>query len=247
MRIAAAAAVDADDGRCRPTRRSRSAAAFPRAAATRASRAHSRGPTTPAHDAIDLVDAARTDARASSKATRDGVTVRLQDGRTRNGGHVARAHRACVRRHDSRRRTVRVGSRRAARAAPFTIERDARGRVALLRQDGWEVVYAYADDAAAAAVSREPELPGRRHGRSARRRRSLAVSARRERRRLPIDTFGAVGENRRLFRRLRTQPPAGSATAIASAGTRSRDPRAGPWRARNGLTRKFPLGSRQVG
>jgi outer membrane lipoprotein LolB len=32
--------------------------------------------------------------------------------------------------------------------ARYAVERDASGRVALLRQDGWEVVYAYADDAA---------------------------------------------------------------------------------------------------
>ena len=31
---------------------------------------------------------------------------------------------------------------------PFTTETDAQGRVALLRQDGWEVVYDYADGAA---------------------------------------------------------------------------------------------------
>jgi outer membrane lipoprotein LolB len=31
---------------------------------------------------------------------------------------------------------------------PSRIERDARGRTAVLAQDGWEIVYAYADDAA---------------------------------------------------------------------------------------------------
>jgi outer membrane lipoprotein LolB len=31
---------------------------------------------------------------------------------------------------------------------PSTVERDARGRTAVLAQDGWEIVYAYADDAA---------------------------------------------------------------------------------------------------
>jgi outer membrane lipoprotein LolB len=32
-----------------------------------------------------------------------------------------------------------------------TMERDARGRAAVLRQDGWEIVYAYPDDASARA------------------------------------------------------------------------------------------------
>lgn len=31
--------------------------------------------------------------------------------------------------------------------SPYAIERDAAGRVAVLRQDGWTLVYAYADDA----------------------------------------------------------------------------------------------------
>jgi outer membrane lipoprotein LolB len=33
-------------------------------------------------------------------------------------------------------------------ASPHTLERDASGRVSLLRQDGWEVVYGYRDDGA---------------------------------------------------------------------------------------------------
>jgi outer membrane lipoprotein LolB len=33
---------------------------------------------------------------------------------------------------------------------PYSIEPDAAGRAAVLRQDGWEIVYAYADDAALA-------------------------------------------------------------------------------------------------
>lgn len=32
--------------------------------------------------------------------------------------------------------------------APFTAEPDASGRVTVLRQDGWDIVYAYADDGA---------------------------------------------------------------------------------------------------
>jgi outer membrane lipoprotein LolB len=33
--------------------------------------------------------------------------------------------------------------------SPFTIERDAAGRAGVLRQDGWEIVYSYADDTSA--------------------------------------------------------------------------------------------------
>ena len=33
----------------------------------------------------------------------------------------------------------------------FDLERDAAGRPLVLRQQGWEIVYAYADDAAVAA------------------------------------------------------------------------------------------------
>lgn len=40
----------------------------------------------------------------------------------------------------------------ARAGSPSTVERDAQGRVAVLRQDGWEIVYAYdADDARRAA------------------------------------------------------------------------------------------------
>ena len=46
------------------------------------------------------------------------------------------------------------------RAAPFTVERDSRGRVALLRQQGWDVVYAYADDAADRPFRASLSYPG---------------------------------------------------------------------------------------
>jgi len=36
---------------------------------------------------------------------------------------------------------------RARAGTPGTVERDAQGRPAVLRQDGWEIVYAYPDDA----------------------------------------------------------------------------------------------------
>jgi outer membrane lipoprotein LolB len=37
---------------------------------------------------------------------------------------------------------------RSRGTTPSSIERDARGRTSVLAQDGWEIVYAYADDAA---------------------------------------------------------------------------------------------------
>ena len=50
------------------------------------------------------------------------------------------------------------GAPRPGSAAP--IERDARGRPEVLRQDGWEIVYAYADDAAARARRLVLTYPG---------------------------------------------------------------------------------------
>ena len=41
-----------------------------------------------------------------------------------------------------------------------SVERDAQGRVSLLRQDGWEIVYAYPDDAAPRARGLTLRYPG---------------------------------------------------------------------------------------
>lgn len=41
----------------------------------------------------------------------------------------------------------------------FDVERDAAGRVALLRQDGWEIVYAY-DDASRRPMRLSLQYPG---------------------------------------------------------------------------------------
>ena len=67
------------------------------------------------HDAIELVDTARTDAREASTATRDDVTVHLSDGRVESGADMARADREGVRRHDSRRRPRARGFARRPR------------------------------------------------------------------------------------------------------------------------------------
>ena len=48
----------------------------------------------------------------------------------------------------------------ARAGSPSTAERDAQGRVALLRQDGWEIVYGYPDDAARRANRLTLRYPG---------------------------------------------------------------------------------------
>ena len=98
-------------------------------------------------DAIDLATPlGQTLAQLEGDA--QGVNVRLQDGRT----ETAPTWRELTERAFGV--TIPVDGLSAwVRGAPraqtrFSIERDALGRVAVLRQDGWEVVYAYADDAA---------------------------------------------------------------------------------------------------
>ena len=41
-----------------------------------------------------------------------------------------------------------------------SVERDAQGRVSLLRQDGWEILYAYPDDAGKRASRLTLRYPG---------------------------------------------------------------------------------------
>ena len=48
----------------------------------------------------------------------------------------------------------------ARAGSPSTAERDAQGRVSLLRQDGWEIVYGYPDDAAKRANRLTLRYPG---------------------------------------------------------------------------------------
>jgi outer membrane lipoprotein LolB len=76
-----------------------------------------------------------------------GVSVRLQDGRTETAAtwrELTERAFGVVIPVDGLAAWVRGVPRAGAHA---TIERDAAGRVSLLRQDGWEVTYAYADDA----------------------------------------------------------------------------------------------------
>ena len=97
-------------------------------------------------DAIDLATPlGQTLAQLEGDAR--GVTVRLQDGRVETGKTwselTERAFGVTIP-VEGLSAWVR-GIPRADSA--FTAERDRAGRVSLLRQDGWEVVYAYADDA----------------------------------------------------------------------------------------------------
>lgn len=112
-----------------------------------------------AHDAIDLsTPLGQTLAKLEGSA--DGVEVRLPDGRTQTAATwrelTERAFGVTIP-VDGLSAWVR-GVPRAAE--PFTIERDARGRTALLRQQGWEVVYAYADDAAERPFRASLSYPG---------------------------------------------------------------------------------------
>ena len=112
-----------------------------------------------AHDAIDLsTPLGQTLAKLEGGAK--GVEVRLPDGRTQTAATwrelTERAFGVTIP-VDGLSAWVR-GVPRAAE--PFTIERDARGRPALLRQQGWEVVYAYADDAAERPFRASLSYPG---------------------------------------------------------------------------------------
>ena len=101
----------------------------------------------PAHDAIELATPlgqtlAKLDGDASA------VTAELSDGRSEH----APTWRALTQRAfdvtipvDGLASWIRAQPRPDA---PFHLERDAGGRVSELRQDGWDIVYAYADDAA---------------------------------------------------------------------------------------------------
>lgn len=112
-----------------------------------------------AHDAIDLsTPLGQTLAKLEGGA--NGVEVRLPDGRTQTAATwrelTERAFGVTIP-VDGLSAWVR-GVPRAAE--PFTIERDARGRTTLLRQQGWEVVYAYADDAAERPLRASLSYPG---------------------------------------------------------------------------------------
>lgn len=101
----------------------------------------------PGHDAIELsTPLGQTLARLDGNASE--ARVQLQDGRVER----APTWRALTEQAfgvtipvDGLASWIRA---RPRPDAPFTVERDAAGRVAGLRQDGWDIGYTYADDAA---------------------------------------------------------------------------------------------------
>lgn len=111
------------------------------------------------HDAIDL-SSPLGQMLAKLEGGPDGVLVRLPDGRTQSAATwrelTERAFGVTIP-VDGLAAWVRGVPRQSA---PFTVERDSRGRVALLRQQGWDVVYAYADDAAQRPFRASLSYPG---------------------------------------------------------------------------------------
>ena len=99
------------------------------------------------HDAIDL-----SSPLGQTLAKLDGgahdVTIHLSDGRVESAPTwsvlTEKAFGVTIP-VDGLASWIRALPRANAR---YSVERDAFGRVSLLRQDGWEVIYAYADDAA---------------------------------------------------------------------------------------------------
>jgi outer membrane lipoprotein LolB len=100
-----------------------------------------------AHDAIELsTPLGQTLARLDGGP--DEVTAQLQDGKTQSaptwGALTQRAFGVTIP-IDGLASWIRALPRPGAH---FNVERDAAGRVAQLRQDGWDIGYAYADDRA---------------------------------------------------------------------------------------------------
>ena len=113
----------------------------------------------PPHDAIDLATPlGQTLAKLEGNA--GGATVRLSDGRTESaptwGALTEHAFGVTIP-VDGLAAWIRA---RPRPGAPYTVDRDASGRVSELRQDGWDIVYGYADDAAAAPARVTASYPG---------------------------------------------------------------------------------------
>ena len=111
------------------------------------------------HDAIDLATPlGQTLARLEGDGS--AVSVRLQDGRVEK----ASTWRELTERAFGV--TIPVEGLSAwVRGVPhagarFTVERDTTGRVSVLRQDGWEVVYAYAEDTSQRPLRVSLSYPG---------------------------------------------------------------------------------------
>ncbi|HSC23947.1 MAG TPA: outer membrane lipoprotein LolB [Casimicrobiaceae bacterium] len=102
----------------------------------------------PAHDAIEL-SSPLGQMIAKLEGDASGATVQLSDGRT----ETAPTWRALTERAfgvtipvDGLAAWIRAQPRHGV---PYDVGRDSAGRVSELRQDGWDIVYAYAGDAPA--------------------------------------------------------------------------------------------------
>jgi outer membrane lipoprotein LolB len=113
----------------------------------------------PAHDAIELsTPLGQTLAKLEGSAS--GASVQLSDGRSES----APTWRALTERAfgvtipvDGLASWIRA---RPRPDAPYSVDRDAAGRVSELRQDGWDIVYAYADDSARVPFRVTASYPG---------------------------------------------------------------------------------------
>jgi outer membrane lipoprotein LolB len=111
------------------------------------------------HDAIDLATPlGQTLAQLSGNARE--ASVRLSDGRVERAPSwsalTQKAFGVTIP-VDGLAWWIRALPRPAAR---YDVERDAAGRVSALRQDGWDVVYAYADDASRQPARATLRYPG---------------------------------------------------------------------------------------
>ena len=111
------------------------------------------------HDAIDLATPlGQTLARLAGDARE--VRVQLHDGRVESAATwsalTGEAFGVAIP-VEGLASWVRGAPRAGTR---YSVERDRAGRVAVLRQDGWEVVYAYVDDAARKPLRLTLSYPG---------------------------------------------------------------------------------------
>ena len=147
---------------CRsPTPRSPSTAGCPRGAAPTPSPCSFSWRTIRRATSWSVHDAARPDASPSSPATppRAASKSRIADGRRDAAGDWATLTERALGFPLPVRRAVGVGARRAARRERRTRSKPTRaGRAIVLRQDGWEIVYDYADADGAPAVAAAARL-----------------------------------------------------------------------------------------
>ena len=113
----------------------------------------------PAHDAIELsTPLGQTLAKLEGNATE--ASVQLSDGRSESAptwhALTERAFGVTIP-VDGLASWIRA---RPRPGAPFSVDRDAAGRVAELRQAGWDIVYAYADESAQAPFRVTLSYPG---------------------------------------------------------------------------------------